>query len=665
MAHETAGQAAARAVGGPLRRGFTRRSVAWSLVLLVASVFWIRQAELISFTCQISEATPPVPGLAALLLFAALNPFLRRVRPQWVLQRAELAVVFVFVSVGSVMSAVGVTQAFLPYLTVPHYFPPSGTKLELISAYLPAWLGPRDPEVIRTFFEGSDFGIVPWAAWAKPLALWLGFFVAFWWTALCVWVCFRAQWVERERLTFPIVSIPVRLTEEGSIREPPFLRNRMMWIGFSLVLAYHVLNVIHIINPSVAAPGPMYQVGQLFTERPLNALAGLSIWHRPELIGLGFLVPLEILFSVWFLFVLEQLATVAGAVIGVDVPGYPFPSDQGMGAYVLMAFALVWMARHHLVQVFRRALTGARSVTDSDEPLPYGVAVFGGLLGLLVLILFAVYAGVGVWVAALFFGLLFTFSLVYCRIRCESGTPSIWVLPHSDLKFLPFRMFGSDAFKVGGTYQVMSSWTTFFFLVHGGFYNQSTVYQMESFRLADDVRAPRRDMVSACLSAVVIGLVLAFWMFLSTYYEYGTNVLAGGARTGTGGVRIDYCLQSWLETSNYIAAPAVAEKPRRIAFGVGAAITLALIVARSVTLRSILSPLGYIMAAVNGTQLWWAFLIAWSVKALVLRLGGVSLYRRLVPLFLGIAVGQFFIGGVVWGTLAIFIPDVEYVIWFT
>jgi len=644
------------------RRCLTPRAVVVSLVLTFLGVLWIRQSELLSFTCQITESIPPIPGLAVLFLFALLRPLAARMG----FSRGEIAVIYVFVGVGTVMSAVGVTQAFLPYLTVPHYFSDlPDLKIGELADLLPAWIGPRDPEVIRTFYEGLDGRPMPWGEWVGPLALWLGFFLVYWWTATCVWTLFRAQWVERERLTFPVVSIPVRLTEPpGSGDEPTFFRNRLAWLGFGLVAAYHVINVLHIMNPSVTAPGAYFSLGQYFTERPLNVLGGLSIWHRPELIGLGFLVPLDILFSVWFLFVLQQVVAVLGAVAGVDSPGYPFPGDQAMGAYLAVAVALVLLARRHLRAVVRQAVRRGHMPGDRAEPLPYRVAVFGLVAGFAALVLFACKVGVALRIAMPFFAMLLSFGLVYCRIRCESGTPSIWVLQHSELKFLPTRLFGSDLFKVGGSYRCLANWTVFQFLTHGGFFNQTTVYQMESYKLADETGASRREMTVTGLAAVAVGLVLAYWMFLSTYYDYGTNVLAGGSTTGTGGVRIGYCLESWVEAAQKLDAATAPEIPRRWAFGVGFVVALALLGTRTLLLRSVISPLGYIMAFANGMQLWWSFLIAWAAKALILKLGGVGLYRRAVPFFLGIAVGHFFVGGVVWGTLAAFFRDIEYIIWF-
>ena len=43
----------------------TFRSVVLALGLVFLSVLWIRQVELLRFTCQITESIPPIPAIAA------------------------------------------------------------------------------------------------------------------------------------------------------------------------------------------------------------------------------------------------------------------------------------------------------------------------------------------------------------------------------------------------------------------------------------------------------------------------------------------------------------------------------------------------------------------------------------------------------------------------
>jgi len=652
----------------PQSKGLTLRSLVVSLGLLVVNLFWIRHVELVAFTCQITESIPPIPALASLLFLVLVNPLLKRLGPRWGLTRAELGTIYVFVGISSVMSAVGVTQAFLPYLTVPFYFAMPENRLEEIQSFLPAWFGPRDSEAIRCFYEGSEGGAVPWGEWLRPLGLWLLFFVGFWGTALCLWAILRRQWAETERLTFPLLFLPLNLMQEDQAggAERPFFRNPLMWLGFGLAAVYNLMNILHAFNPAVVALDASYHLGSLFTEKPLNALQAVWIWYRPELVGLGYLISQEVLFSVWFFYLLQRVASVLGLAFGLETPGFPFEQEQGMSAYVIVALFLLWSARRHLGSVLRRALSGRRPIpSEAEEPLPYRWAVMGLLVCFGGLVLFCQRAGMAAWVAVFFFGLLFAFALTYGRIRAETGTPSIWALPHSQLMSFPFYTFGSDFFKVGGSFRTLSVWTHFMFLCHGGFYNQTTVYQLESFKLSDELRMRRRTMVWVGLLAVIVGLVLADWMFLTTYYEYGANVLAGGAEQGVGGVRIDYCWGAYQLTEGYLQSPRAADVPRNVAAGVGALIVGGLMAARMIFLRVPLHPLGYIMACIIGSQLWWAFFLAWLLKSVILRLGSVRLYRRLIPAFLGLALGQFFTAGILWGSIANLWPHVRHIVWFT
>ncbi len=60
----------------------------------------------------------------------------------------------------------------------------------------------------------------------------------------------------------------------------------------------------------------------------------------------------------------------------------------------------------------------------------------------------------------------------------------------------------------------------------------------------------------------------------------------------------------------------------------------------------IFHPVGYAMANTNTmNQVWMPFFIAWLLKTLVLRYGGIRLYRQSLPFFYGLIMGDFIAGG--------------------
>lgn len=79
------------------------------------------------------------------------------------------------------------------------------------------------------------------------------------------------------------------------------------------------------------------------------------------------------------------------------------------------------------------------------------------------------------------------------------------------------------------------------------------------------------------------------------------------------------------------------------AMGVGAAIMLGLQSLRSRFLWWPLHPLGYPMAGTFAMRnMWFSTFLAWAIKSVVLRYGGIPVYEKSRPLFLGLILGDFF-----------------------
>ena len=60
-------------------------------------------------------------------------------------------------------------------------------------------------------------------------------------------VILRRQWVERERLVYPLVQVPLAMVQSGGRGEAlgPFFKNPIMWIGFALPVLVSSLNALH------------------------------------------------------------------------------------------------------------------------------------------------------------------------------------------------------------------------------------------------------------------------------------------------------------------------------------------------------------------------------------------------------------------------------------
>jgi len=641
----------ASATADPPLEGLTVRAAVISVLALIGSVLWLRHSGLVSHGVQLDESVPVIPAVAALLVLTPLAPLLGKLSRHLRLSQAQVLLVYMFLCIGVSMSAVGVARMLFPGITALYYFATPENDFAAFQKYVPDWLAPSDPTVIREMYEANVDEQVPWGAWGTPLLFWTLFFLAWFVAMLCIISLFRRQWVDKERLTFPIVHLVVDVSTQGAHgASGGFYTNKLMWTGFALAALYNVLNILNAWNPAVPALGRAYDLGALFTERPLASIRPLSIAWRPENLGLGYLVSTEITLSVWVFYLLLRLSNVAATGMGYEIAGFPFDQEQAFGAYVAIGVFLIWVARHQLAEVFRKAFSGAPEVDDGAEPLSYRMEVFGAIAGTAGMLLFATQAGMWLWTAALYFGLILLFALVYARARAEAGAAMVWLFPFYQHKRMMVYALGSEPFVKGGNWSNLTLFSTLMFASRG-FFQSMMAYQVESQRIASEVRLKPRTVSWWLIAALLLGLAAAYYIHLTAYYTHGGNILEGG--TTEGGYRTTLARNEFEQLAAYTKGHVPPDRARTGAALSGAVLTTLLLLVRSYVLRFPLHPLGFAMVASYGGPLWGPFLIVWIIKTLVLKLGGMRLYRQLIPFFMGIVIGHFFVAGVVWGWVSL------------
>lgn len=250
----------------------TYRALVIGLLLSVVSILWIHQASLVQIPGNVYApvyllAVPPVPAVFCLILLVALVPLSARLLRHR-LSNQELAAVYMLLVIAIPPTTFGIIQMLIPFVANPLYFQTPQDNLLQISEAMPKWFHPHDADVIRQMYEGSDDGSVPWKPWLYPLTMWTIFMTLLFATGLCLVSLFRKQWVERERLRFPLLLIPMSIVEkEAPGSRISFFRNPLVWVALAIVTVHHALNVMHAYNPAVIALGDRYPFGQMFTER--------------------------------------------------------------------------------------------------------------------------------------------------------------------------------------------------------------------------------------------------------------------------------------------------------------------------------------------------------------------------------------------------------------
>merc|ERR1712138_110845 len=98
------------------------------------------------------------------------------------------------------------------------------------------------------------------------------------------------QWVESERLSYPIIQLPVEMTQSKS----HFFRSPLMWLGFTLGITINMINGLNFLFPHLPSlGGKLYDLQLLLTERPWNAIGWSPLAVFPFGVGLSFFIPLD------------------------------------------------------------------------------------------------------------------------------------------------------------------------------------------------------------------------------------------------------------------------------------------------------------------------------------------------------------------------------------
>ncbi|MDE0088410.1 MAG: hypothetical protein OXU23_21990, partial [Candidatus Poribacteria bacterium] len=346
-------------------------------------------------------------GAVFTLIFLTLviNPILKKVFPRATLNPAELIVIWVMMGVSSAIPSKGMMGFLLPYLAAPVYFAtPENEWAETLHAHFPEWLIVWDKHAVTNFYEGESS--VPWALWIKPIVVWSVFILLFYCVTICVSIILRKQWVERERFIFPLVTVPVEMVQQASMQRgvSSLFRNRLVWIGFGIAAAFHLLNGLHEYFPALPSIPNRYDLSAPFTERPWVVMRWwpqFRFFLYFSVIGITYFLAMEVSFSCWFFFLFFKLQYIIINAFAIPISPWICARGQTMAAYVVMVLAFLINSRLHIIDLLKKTFlqSSTTTINDSDEVLPYRWAVLGAIFSFFLLAGLCFYAGMSFWVA--------------------------------------------------------------------------------------------------------------------------------------------------------------------------------------------------------------------------------------------------------------------------
>ena len=612
--------------------------------LTCALVTW---AELVISTIRIGYLQlPPVSLVLLIVLVAAARGMSNVLKGRWSFTAAEQITVYVMSIMAAMVSSHGMAQKLIPLLVAPNYFatPMNGWQA-LFSAHLPHWLVPYNPKgpdaqpISVGYYEGlSGGGRLPGMAWVVPLLAWSVFLGLIFFSFLCLTAILRRQWVDNEKLSFPLAQLPLEVLSKDE-RGRNFFARPLVWLGALIPVAVYGIDWVHQIEPVVPLIPMSMVLNDYMTSPPWNQVSYTPLIFSFAALGFFYLLPADVLLSIWFFFLLDRAEELVGIQYGFSMPHMPtswlplFQGYQTIGAYVALVGYLLYVARPHLKNVWLNAIGRIRTAEAQDEILSYRTAFWGLTVSLVLCCLMLWAVGMSFWLSVLeIVTVVLLIAVVMARSTAEGG------LLMTETTFQPY-----DIYRMGGSMHGLGAGnlTLLAFVDHLLSHDQRGLLMtgmLDSSYLGDRVGMQRRSLGKVIALGVLLAALIA--IPLQLFITYKIHAL-----------RMDVWMMQGSPKTQFNVNQAFLQAPmdssgtqwqRPAFFCVGVLVTLAIMQMRSSFHWWPLHPLGYALAGSQSTiEFWFPCLLAWALKSVTLRYGGRTFYQTMRQFFLGLIVGEF------------------------
>lgn len=612
------------------------RAIIFGLLLIGPQVWWFNWGNnRDGITGGVGFDALPIMPVAFMTVLVALNSILVRLLPKQRLTRGELITLFVMLTIS--LAFAGCTAQLSSLLCQPIFYgaqnPAANPLYPQISRWIPEFMAPHDMSVLMPLYRTGEF-LEPtiWRAWVPAIIFWVSFFAILG----VVFICFNSllyhRWAREERLEFPLTRLPLMLAESGTLGG--LARNKLLLIGAGLTIFVEGINILSRFYPTV----PHIQLGMYWipqsTTPPLSYLGEFRLACIPYVIGLSFLLPVELLFSCWALYMVRKSEDFIWNAFGLagpsaDLIGFPWMREQANGAWLAVFFLVVWSSRKHLMAMAREALRRNPTEISAQAPFSPRLAFFGLIGGFIALCMMSVAAGMQLWFAAAFVTIYLIFSLTLNRMACQVG-PAINDTFPTNVGYALAGMFGTR----NASPESMTIMTTYYMMYRSPG-NMPMSHTMYGLRYAEATKQSQKGMAKAMLLALLLALPVAMVSVLIWDYRTGLET-AGDPMWRLGGAN-----EAQVILGSFLNSPSGPRWDQITAMAVSAGFTVLLAVGQQSITNFPFHPIGWAIATIWTMICYWStFLGVWIIKVMVLRYGGLKLYRQVVPFFLGLVLGD-------------------------
>lgn len=473
---------------------------------------------------------------------------------------------------------------------------------------------------------------IPWSRWALAVLHWVPIVLPAIVCFLAMGALVRRQWLENERLPYPIVAVINELLDDpqpGS-RFAALYRQRSFWIAAGVVIAILMSQLLAAFGFNPLPIPTTIELGRAFSGDPWNLVwnhGGLFTWRIYfSIVALTFLLPPYLGFSLWTGWVLMCVVPAF-----VKTAGYPVtwnnPSQVAVGGYVVMVLLILWIGRTFYGRVLATACGVRRDPSLRDEAVFCWAFLLGfaGLVG--GMMWYGAYAHHALIAACVYLGT----GLVLARFIAEAGLPFInsptwWTNGPVIFSFTGFAAPLAALVPLSMLAQTLCADPR----------EHIAGFAVNAEAMGHHAQSKRLPLTGLFLIIAAGGALLSLIAMLIIGYHgsaiarltdpfHITSMMAGfdlPARAAQG-------TDPFANTGVYVS------------YAIGAVTTVLCGLARLVWPWWPLHPIGILVAPTYATaMIWFSFFLGWLWKSAVMRYGGIRLYRTCRPIALGLLAGE-------------------------
>ncbi len=601
----------------------TASTLVIGLGLVVFMALWIIYNQYILRSSRLNlNHNLPVAVMALFLLLVAI----RSLRPTWI-NRNRLILLTSMILGASYIPGDGLMSHVMGSWAMPVYFATPENQWETFHPYLKPWIVPLEAQGVRWFHEGlPDQRDLPWGLWFRPLVGWASVGLAMIAASIGLSSLFRKQWIENEKLTYPMM-IPLQILagdRQNLIRSSGKIP--LFWVGFAVSFGVIAWNIVTFFNDQI----PKIELNHGWMQLVSGGMNVFTKQINFLTLGLSYFASVEVLVSTIVFFIIKHAEIMVANRIGYTLPiaggaNHPGSSSaliswQTAGAFLVYVAWAVWTARDHIRSAFSDAI---HNRPRQDPELLTSRAAFALiLLGVTYVMLWLVAADVELIVAASILLALLVSYVGISKMSAEVGLPYLG------------SPLGAEAFTVAAVGTAAMRPASVLMLTYsrnfegynsGMIMSQLTVLQ----RLRGNLNPAHLlvGVLGALAAAYLVSMLYVIWM------GYETGAYNFNSYTYTYYARQSYHRVVFRFNNHW---PVDLHRLAILAIG------------------------GVAMAGMMGMRFkfpWWrlnsigfaipllphqfsTFVIAWLIKTTLLRTGGMEAFQRGIPFFVGLFSGH-------------------------